>query len=659
MIRKLLIANRGEIACRVIRTAKRLGISTVAVYSDADRGARHVIDADEAIHIGAAPARESYLDAGKFLQAAKDTACDAVHPGYGFLSENAGFARACADAGILFVGPPASAIDAMGSKSAAKTIMENAGVPLVPGYHGTDQDNATLRAHADDMGYPVLLKAAAGGGGKGMRVVENSADFNAACDAARREAKSSFGDETLLVEKYLLQPRHVEIQIFCDNHGNSVYLGERDCSLQRRHQKVIEEAPAPGMTVALRAAMGEAAVRSAEAIGYRGAGTVEFLLDTDGQFYFMEMNTRLQVEHPVTEMITGQDLVAWQLSVVAGEALPLSQDQVRLQGHAFEARIYAEDPDKDFLPSTGIIDHLQTPDDASVRIDSGVAQGDEISVYYDPMIAKVIVHGPTRQSALGKLRRALAGYRITGLPTNRDFLLACAAHPAFAEADIDTGFIPRHLPELLTGPDRTELLMLAALFHFAGARHHPSHQDNPWQRGDDWRLSGRFTTVLEVQHGESVSAVSLSRTARSKTVCVVTGEQNVEAEIEMIDAEQALITLDGHQQRVTVLNDGAGQTLYCGEQSLRFTVIDRGAHQDSAEDEQGSLTAPMNGTVIALLVNAGVDVKRGTPLLVMEAMKMEHTLNAPADGQVSEFFANVGDLVSGGAQLMHFEEAGA
>ena len=659
MIRKLLIANRGEIACRVIRTAKRLGVTTVAVYSDADRGARHVIEADEAIHIGAAPARESYLDAGKILQAAKDTACDAVHPGYGFLSENAGFARACADAGILFVGPPASAIDAMGSKSAAKTIMQNAGVPLVPGYHGTEQDNATLKAHADDMGYPVLLKAAAGGGGKGMRVVENSADFDAACDAARREAQSSFGDVTLLVEKYLLQPRHVEIQIFCDNHGNSVYLGERDCSLQRRHQKVIEEAPAPGMTVALRAAMGEAAVRSAEAIGYRGAGTVEFLLDTDGQFYFMEMNTRLQVEHPVTEMITGQDLVAWQLSVVAGEALPLSQDQVRLQGHAFEARIYAEDPDKDFLPATGIIDHLQTPDDASVRIDSGVAQGDEISVYYDPMIAKVIVHGPTRQSALGKLRRALAGYRITGLPTNRDFLLACAAHPAFAEADIDTGFIPRHLPELLTGPDRTELLMLAALFHFAGARHHPSHQDNPWQHGDDWRLSGRFTTVLEILHGESVSAVSLSRTARSKTVCVVTGEQNVEAEIEMIDAEQALITLDGHQQRVTVLNDGAGQTLYCGEQSLRFTVIDRGAHQDSAEDEQGSLTAPMNGTVIALLVNAGVDVKRGTPLLVMEAMKMEHTLNAPADGQVSEFFANVGDLVSSGAQLMHFQEAGA
>ena len=659
MIRKILIANRGEIACRVIRTARKLGIATVAVYSDADRHALHVLQADEAICIGAAPARDSYLDADKILAAARLTDSDAIHPGYGFLSENAGFARTCADAGIFFIGPPASAIEAMGSKSAAKSIMENAGVPLVPGYHGEDQDSATLKSHADAMGYPVLLKAAAGGGGKGMRVVDRSEEFNAAFDAARREAASSFGDEALLVEKYLLQPRHVEIQVFCDNHGNSVYLGERDCSLQRRHQKVIEEAPAPGMCVELRAAMGEAAVRSAEAIGYRGAGTVEFLLDSDGQFYFMEMNTRLQVEHPVTEMITGQDLVAWQLAVVAGERLPLTQDQIRLRGHAFEARIYAEDPAHDFLPATGRISHLSTPDSTIARIDSGVAEGDDISVYYDPMIAKVIVHGPTREAALGQLRRALSEYRLTGLPTNRDFLLRCASHPAFAEAEIDTGFIPRHLEDLLPSNVNPTLPMLAGLFIFAEGRRAPPCKSDPWQLGDDWRVDSRFATCVEIQCADALYPVHIYRQRDVGHLRVTCGDIEAEATIELSARDEAWVSLGAHRQRISVVGDTTGHTLFAGEQSLAFTVLDHGAHQAGEEDAHGSLTAPMNGTVIALLTEAGSVVTRGTPLLVMEAMKMEHTLNAPADGTVAEFFAAVGDLVSGGAELIRFEETSA
>jgi len=415
MFNKILIANRGEIACRVIKTARKMGIATVAVYSDADRDALHVRLADEAIHIGAAPARESYLLADKILAAAKETGAQAVHPGYGFLSENAAFAQACADSGISFVGPPTSAIEAMGSKSAAKNIMEKANVPLVPGYHGDDQNPELLRAASDKMGYPVLLKATAGGGGKGMRQVWAAEEFDEALAAAKRESLSSFGDDTMLVEKYLTKPRHVEVQVFCDTLGNAVYLAERDCSVQRRHQKVIEEAPAPNMSDALRQKMGETAVQAAQAINYAGAGTVEFLLDEDGSYYFMEMNTRLQVEHPVTEMVTGQDLVEWQLKVAYGEALPLRQDEVRVNGHAFEARIYAEDPDNDFLPVTGTLEFLQPPEEsAHVRVDTGVCQGDEVSVYYDPMIAKLIVWDESRERALQRLASALKEYRIGG-----------------------------------------------------------------------------------------------------------------------------------------------------------------------------------------------------------------------------------------------------
>jgi 3-methylcrotonyl-CoA carboxylase alpha subunit len=464
---KILIANRGEITCRVIRSARRLGIATVAVYSSADRNALHVEMADEAILIGDPPPRDSYLRGDMVLAAARRTGADAIHPGYGFLSENSDFCQQCSAEGVIFIGPPASAIEAMGSKSAAKRIMEQAGVPLVPGYHGDDQDSEILRAAANDMGYPVLLKAVAGGGGKGMRIVESADEFDRALAAAQREASKSFGNDVMLVEKYLRQPRHVEIQVFCDSHGNGVYLFERDCSVQRRHQKILEEAPAPDVDAKLRARMGEAAVEAANAIHYEGAGTVEFLLDRDGTFYFMEMNTRLQVEHPVTEMITGLDLVEWQLRVAAGETLPLRQDQLSINGHAFEARIYAEDPANDFLPVTGTLSYLQAPAESRhVRIDTGVRQGDEVSVYYDPMIAKLVVWDEDRNSALKRLCKALADYRISGMTTNVDFLYNLASSSPFQQADLDTGFIERHHEEIFHQQphDLERAMPLAALY---------------------------------------------------------------------------------------------------------------------------------------------------------------------------------------------------
>ncbi|SUX56291.1 acetyl-CoA carboxylase biotin carboxylase subunit [Chromobacterium vaccinii] len=456
MFNKILIANRGEIACRVIKTARALGIATVAVYSDADADARFVKLADEAYRLGPAPAAESYLRADLILAIARQSGAQAVHPGYGFLSENEDFAAACEAAGIAFIGPPASAIAAMGSKSAAKALMEKAGVPLVPGYHGDDQDPAKLQQQADAIGYPVLIKASAGGGGKGMRIVEKSEDFAAALASCQREARASFGDDKVLVEKYLTKPRHVEIQVFADKLGGCVYLFERDCSVQRRHQKVLEEAPAPHLPQATREAMGQAAVAAARAVGYIGAGTVEFIMDVDtGKFYFMEMNTRLQVEHPVTEMITGQDLVAWQLAVAAGGELPLKQEQLAIRGHAIEARIYAEDPDKGFLPSTGTLIHLATPaESANVRIDTGVEQGDAISPFYDPMIAKLIVWGETREAALRQMDAALAQYRIVGLSSNVSFLRRIVNHPSFSSGQVDTGLIARHHDALLPPPPR-------------------------------------------------------------------------------------------------------------------------------------------------------------------------------------------------------------
>lgn len=512
MIRKLLIANRGEIACRVIRTARSMGVNTVAVYSDADANALHVQMADEAVHLGPAPARESYLDIEKVIGAAQKTGADAIHPGYGFLSENADFCRACEAAGIIFVGPPTGAIEAMGSKSAAKRIMEEAKVPLVPGYHGANQDSGVIEGHAERIGYPVLLKAAAGGGGKGMRRVDRPQDFMEALEAAKREARNAFNDDIMLVERYVLSPRHVEIQVFCDSHGNGVYLHERDCSVQRRHQKVVEEAPAPGVSPELRARMGEAALRAAKAIGYVGAGTVEFLLDSRGEFYFMEMNTRLQVEHPVTEMITDQDLVQWQLLVAGGEELPLQQQDIPLTGHAMEVRIYAEDPDNDFLPATGtLLRHCPPHQDDSVRVDTGVQSGDEISVHYDPMISKLIVHGSNRREALAKLDRALREYQIAGLTHNIPFLRRVINHSAFAGSAVTTHFIEENEAALLKATHALSPVQLAGIAACLAAqrtdncalRAPEADRHSPWHQGDAWRSNLMPTQQACIDfHGE-------------------------------------------------------------------------------------------------------------------------------------------------------------
>ena len=659
MFNKILIANRGEIACRVIKTARRLGIATVAVYSDADRNALHVRMADEAIHIGPAPARESYLLANRILEAAQATHADAIHPGYGFLSENAAFAAACADHGVIFIGPPTGAIEAMGSKSAAKRIMEEAGVPLVPGYHGDDQDPALLRGAADAMGYPVLLKATAGGGGKGMRQVWSEGEFEEALAAAKRESLASFGDDTMLVEKYLTKPRHVEFQVFCDNQGNGIYLAERDCSVQRRHQKVIEEAPAPGMTETLRAQMGEAAVKAARAIDYSGAGTVEFLLDEDGSFYFMEMNTRLQVEHPVTEMITGQDLVEWQLLVASGAPLPLTQDQVRINGHAFEARVYAEDPDNDFLPATGTLGFLQPPEESThVRVDTGVRQGDEISVYYDPMIAKLIVWDESRERALQRLASALAEYRIGGTVTNLDFLYNLTTSRPFIDAELDTGFIEKH-SELIFHDRHQDLeqelplAALALLLHKQTAVGNGSCVDpfSPWQQNNAWRLNEPHAHRLTLHcHGEDHQVVVEQR-GGEYLVDAAGRQTSLRGELQ---GDTLHLDVEGHRQRGTLAITHDGYTLYLPQGACHFQEVQPDTGEADAAGAGAGLSAPMNGTIVALLAEVGASVAADAPLLVMEAMKMEHTIRAPAAGVVKSFFFQPGELVDGGAELLDF-----
>ncbi len=659
MFTKIVIANRGEIACRIIKTAKRLGVATVAVYSDADRDALHVKMADEAIHIGGAAARDSYLLGERIIAAAQQSNADAIHPGYGFLSENAGFASDCAAQGLVFIGPPSEAIVAMGSKSAAKRIMEQANVPLVPGYHGADQDPELLRSAAEDMGYPVLLKATAGGGGKGMRQVWSGEEFDEALAAAKRESLASFGDDNMLVEKYLTKPRHVEIQVFFDNLGNGIYLAERDCSVQRRHQKVIEEAPAPGMSEALRKEMGEAAIKSARAIDYRGAGTVEFLLDEDGSFYFMEMNTRLQVEHPVTEMITGQDLVEWQLLVACGEPLPLTQDAVRIRGHAFEARVYAEDPDNDFLPATGTLDFLRPPEESRhVRVDTGVCQGDEISVYYDPMIAKLVVWDESRERALQRLGAALAQYRISGTVTNLDFLYNLATCQPFMDAQLDTGFINNHAELIFhqrEGDLERELPLaaIALLLHKDQQAQTPAANDphSPWHSNDAWRLNEphlhHFTLHYHQQdHSITVEQLGREYLVRSGNIATTVAGQ--------LEGDTLHLEVQGHRQRGTLARTHDGFTLYLPEGACHFSEVlpDTGEH-DAAGSDSG-LTAPMNGTIVALLVDVGATVESGTPLLVMEAMKMEHTIRAPEAGELRAFYYQPGDLVDGGAELLDF-----
>lgn len=665
MFDKILIANRGEIACRVMRTAKQMGIRTVAVYSDADKNAMHVAMADEAYHIGAAPARESYLKSDVILEVAKQCGAQAVHPGYGFLSENEGFAKACAENEITFIGPPPSAIAAMGSKSAAKQIMEEAGVPLVPGYHGDDQSEELIRAESNKIGYPVLLKATAGGGGKGMRIVWSEDEFSAEFAAAKREALSSFNDDKMLVEKYLTKPRHIEIQVFADTLDNAVFLFERDCSIQRRHQKILEEAPAPDMPEELRQKMGESAIAAARAIGYVGAGTVEFLLDEDGSFYFMEMNTRLQVEHPVTEMITGQDLVKWQLLVASGQVLPKTQEQLQITGHAIEARVYAEDPNNNFLPATGRLKHLRTPkENAHVRIDTGVREGDSVSVHYDPMIAKLIVWDTDRAGALRQLRAALSDYQVVGVTTNIDFLAATSAHPAYVANDVDTGFIPRHEADLFPDaePVSDKVLALACLDELLrrneeiSSRAQSSYDPySPWNSATGWRMNGGNhhlvcfldgDTQLEVRADFQQDGYLLSLPSGSSLL--VRGEFDGEGNL--------LADLGGDRTKATMVRHGNELTIMSYGTSHRLVVHDPALFDEDDHEQSGNLTAPMTGKIVSVLTEEGTKVKQGDALIVMEAMKMEYTIQAPHNGVVTQVNFAAGELVDDGVALLVLEE---
>jgi len=665
MFDKILIANRGEIACRVIKTARRMGIKTVAVYSEADADARHVRLADEAVLIGPAAARESYLVIDKIIAAAKATGAQAIHPGYGFLSENEDFCHACEREGIVFIGPPVSAIRAMGSKSEAKKLMEAAGVPLTPGYHGDDQEPAYLHKQADAIGYPVLIKAAAGGGGKGMRLVERSEDFIDLLASCKREASSSFGDDHVLVEKYITKPRHIEIQVFGDTHGNVVYLFERDCSVQRRHQKVLEEAPAPGMTLERRAAMGKAAVEAAKAVGYVGAGTVEFIANQDGSFYFMEMNTRLQVEHPVTEMISGLDLVEWQLRVASGEKLPLEQEQLQIRGHALEARIYAEDPAKGFLPSTGKLVHLAPPAESlHVRVDTGVEEGDEISPHYDPMIAKLIVWDINRDRALARMLQALADYRVVGVANNIEFLSRLTACPAFSGADLDTGLIEREKAYLFPADEAApaEVLQIAALAEllrdaaFADRRAARSADPaSPWHARDGWRMNATACRSLLFRHGESEHEVEVAYLPGAWRLSV--GSCSVVARGELNPRGLLRVELDGTRMDATVIAAAGRRHVFAKGRAWQLAAVDPLHHGGEGGGAEGGLMAPMPGKVIALVAVEGAKVEKGAPLLILEAMKMEHTITAPAAGTVKAFRFGVGDQVGDGAELVEFEAA--
>ena len=675
MFKKILIANRGEIACRVASTARRLGVKTVAVYSDADADAKHVAACDESVHIGGSAPKDSYLRWERIIDAARACGAEAIHPGYGFLSENEDFARACAEAGLVFIGPPPSAIKDMGLKAESKQLMEKAGVPLVPGYHGHDQDPALLQREADRIGYPVLIKASAGGGGKGMRAVEKAEEFAAALASCKREAMGSFGDDAVLVEKYVQRPRHIEIQVFGDTHGNLVYLFERDCSVQRRHQKVLEEAPAPGMTPELRVRMGAAAVAAARAVNYVGAGTVEFIVEQPGgyerpedmKFYFMEMNTRLQVEHPVTEAITGQDLVEWQLRVASGEPLPCMQDELRITGHAIEARICAENPDNQFLPATGTLHVYRKPAAASfargpVRIDDGVREGDAISPFYDSMIAKLIVQGDTREQALARLDEALAQTHIVGLATNVQFLRRVAASGAFAQAKLDTALIQRESAVLFQQePVGLPLAAAAAVAATLLRERQAEAPGSPFSRRDGWRLGGLHRRAFDfVFGGEAVQA--WLRYAPGSTPTLEVGEvAGPLAFAEAPGGEGAGVAIDlqfaGRRTRATVHVLGDAVHVFTPAGATRIDTVDPLAHAGDTQAEGGRLTAPMPGKVVSFAVRAGDAVSRGQPLAVMEAMKMEHTIAAPADGVVQELLYAPGDQVTEGAELLRLAAA--
>ena len=642
-LKKILIANRGEIACRVMRTAKQMGLTTVAVYSDADKHAQHVKLADEAYHIGAAPSKDSYLVAEKILKVALDADVDCIHPGYGFLSENSEFAKACEQHNIAFIGPPASSIEAMGSKTRAKEIMAAANVPLVPGYYGDKQDPEFLQAEAEKIGYPVLIKAAFGGGGKGMRIVEHAKDFISALQGAQREAIAGFGNDLVLLERYVNKPRHVEVQVFADNHGNCVYLGDRDCSLQRRHQKVIEEAPAPGLSDALRKEMGEAAVRCALAINYRGAGTVEFLLCGD-EFFFMEMNTRLQVEHPVTEMVTGVDLVNWQINIAAGQPLPLAQTDIQLHGHSFEARIYAEDPSNDFIPCSGTINGLYIPAQSEyVRIDTGVMQGDEISPFYDPMIAKLIVHDENREQALARLSTALEQFHLAGFSCNVSFLHTLANHPTFKQGAPDTHFIEEQGEALIEvdKKHRDFSQVIAAFSYLSSLKQQGKY--SAWDNLAGFKLNS--ATTITVPFAEQ--QLTATATAEGYIIHVNEVDYTTSGNLEnnhcsvFINGEKHTAHVDMHDNTITVM--------YKALQS-HFDIIDK-HYVSEHENDALPLAAPLNGTVVKHLVDVGSQITKGDAVVIIEAMKMEYTLTAPHDGVLQSYCFAEGELVSHGALL--------
>ncbi len=664
MFSKILIANRGEIACRIMRTARGLGVKTVAVYSDADANAMHRLAADEAVHLPGNLARETYLLMDKLIAAATKTGAEAVHPGYGFLSENADFARACAAANLAFIGPSPSAISAMGSKSAAKSRMEKAGVPLVPGYHGDSQDDETLRAAARAIGFPVLLKATAGGGGKGMRVVGDDASFFEALASARREATSSFGDARMLVERYLTRPRHVEVQVFCDRHGHGVYLFERDCSIQRRHQKIVEEAPAPHLPETLRKRMGESAVEAAKAIAYEGAGTVEFLLDEDGSYYFMEMNTRLQVEHPVTEMIVGQDLVEWQLRVACGEELPRTQEELVIDGHAIEVRLCAEDPENGYLPSTGTLHVMRPPElGVGVRLDTGVREGDAVTPFYDPMIAKLIAHGSTRDEAASRLAKALEQLRVAGVKTNATLLHRIVSSAPFLAGDVDTGFLSRHEAHL-KGDETQRFLAAHVAAMFLARSHCTAHSApgndtfSPWGQTDSWEPVGpRPVPIMIEDKGVplrfslvAVDAESFSLAHRSKTIA---------SRLALEHTFDALYTFTVEHAEGRAYVHRVGEVVH---------VFLKGEHYEFAlptltyagkEATNGDFKAPLHGRVVAHLVKPGTSVESGATLMVLEAMKMEHAIAAPSAGTVIAFHWAEGSFVEEGAVLLAFEALAA
>ncbi|XP_049588315.1 methylcrotonoyl-CoA carboxylase subunit alpha, mitochondrial [Syngnathus scovelli] len=668
-IEKVLIANRGEIACRVMRTAKKMGVRSVAVYSDADRHSMHVTMADEAYHIGPPAPQQSYLNMGKVLEVAKKSGSHAVHPGYGFLSENTEFAEACKENGIIFIGPPSSAIRDMGIKSTSKHIMSAAGVPIIGGYHGDDQSDERLRAEAEKIGYPVMIKAVRGGGGKGMRIAHSDSEFLEQLQSARREATKSFNDDVMLIEKFVEDPRHVEVQVFGDMHGNAVYLFERDCSVQRRHQKIIEEAPGPGIDAEVRRKLGEAAVRAAKAVNYVGAGTVEFIMDAQHNFYFMEMNTRLQVEHPVSEMITGTDLVEWQLRVAAGERLPLLQDDITLTGHSFEARIYAEDPNNDFLPGAGPLLHLSAPPpDQHTRIETGVRQGDEVSVHYDPMIAKLVVWGEDRCAALKKLRYCLRQYNIVGLSTNIDFLLSLSGHPQFEAGNVSTGFIPQHYADLFPTPEAPSgaavcQAALGLLLHerkatedFAGASGDPF---SPFGSSSGWRLNTHVSRSMTLQLADKKVIVVVTYN-KDGSYAMQLGEErfHVTGELETEDGASFLhCSVNGVKSRPKLVILDNSVHLFSTEGGVEMSIpVPKYLAAASGSAAQGGAMAPMTGTIDKVMVKAGDRVNVGDPLMVMIAMKMEHVIRAPKSGVIRKVFFGEGSQANRHAPLVELEE---